>query len=589
MGAACGVWAGEPAETPLGRRRRWCLAVRLVPRRKGAGRLPTAHAGARPAPPFVLRSLALAAMTIYRSPLPDVALPNATLPAFVMQAFASRGARPALIDGPSGRTLTYAGLDADSRALAAGLAARGFGPGDVFGIYSPNLPEYATAFYGVWRAGGTVTTLNPLYTADEAAGQLQDAGARFLVTVAPFLDKARAAAEAAGVEEVFVFGEADGATPFAALFAPDGAAPALDLDPAEAIAALPYSSGTTGLPKGVMLTHRNIAANIAQCAPVSGIREGEVTVGILPFYHIYGLTAILSLALYQGATIVTMPRFELEAFLELVQQHGIESGFLVPPILLGLAKHPAVDDYDLRSLRLLTSGAAPLGEDLARAVEERLGVRVRQGYGMTEASPVTHLGVAGTAAEGLPAKPATAGPAVPNTEVRIVDVAGGGDLPVGEAGEVWVRGPQVMKGYLHNPEATAATVDADGWLHTGDVGRVDADGYLTVTDRLKALIKYKGFQVAPAELEALLLTHDDVADAAVIGRPDAEAGEVPMAFVVRAPHAPSLTAEAVQAFVAARVAPHKKVRHVAFLDAIPKTASGKILRRDLAARAPATS
>jgi len=514
---------------------------------------------------------------IYQSSLPDVEIPDLPLHTYVMQQFAARGDRPALTDGPTGRTLTYGALAHAIDRCAAGLAERGFQPGDVLAIYSPNLPEYAIAFFGATRAGGIVTTLNPLYTAGEAAHQLQDAHATILLTAAPFLDKAQEAAAAAGIDDVIVFGEAEGATPFSALLATDAPAPEVDVNPGEDLAVLPYSSGTTGLPKGVMLTHRNLVANISQCVPVEGMAEGEVTVGILPFYHIYGMTIVLSMALYRGAKVVTMPRFEMEDFCALVEEHGIESAYLVPPIILGLTKHPAVETYDLSSLDYITSGAAPLGNDVARACADRIGAVVKQGYGMTEASPVTHL----MPRDAEHMRPETVGPAVPNTEFRIVAVGSYDDLGLHERGEVWVRGPQVMKGYYNNPGATASTIDEDGWLHTGDVGTVDEHGYVRIVDRVKELIKYKGFQVAPAELEAVLQAHSDIADAAVIPSPDEEAGEVPKAFVVRAPHAADLTAETVMAFVAGQVAPHKKVRRLTFVDSIPKSASGKILRREL--------
>ena len=529
-----------------------------------------------PVPHCFIHPLLLTLM-IHKSPYPDVDIPDLPLHTFVMHEFAERGDRPALVDGPTGRTLTYGELAHAIDRCAAGLAERGFEPGDVFAIYSPNLPEYAIAFFGVTRAGGTVTTLNPLYTADEAEHQLKDANATFLLTVGPFLDKALEAAAAVGIEEVFVFGEAEGATPFKALLATDAPAPDVDIEPSEDLAALPYSSGTTGLPKGVMLTHRNLVANISQCVPIEGIQDKEVTVGILPFYHIYGMTVILSMALYRGAKIVTMPKFEMEDFCELVEQHGIESAYLVPPIILGLTKHPAVEAHDLSSLDYITSGAAPLGKDVAQACADRIGAVVKQGYGMTEASPVTHL----MPRDAEHQRPDTVGPAVPNTEFRIVDVSTQEDLGTDERGEVWIRGPQVMKGYHNNPQATANTLDDEGWLHTGDVGIVDDNGQVRIVDRVKELIKYKGFQVAPAELEALLQAHDDIVDAAVIPSPDEEAGEVPKAFVVRAPHARDLTADAVMAFVAEQVAPHKKIRRVAFVNEIPKTASGKILRRDL--------
>jgi len=513
---------------------------------------------------------------IYTSPHPGVDIPEVSLPDFILEGAADRADRPALIAGPSGRTLTYGELRQATAACAGGLAARGLEKGDVFAIYSPNLPEYAIAFYGVTRAGGTVTTINPLYTAEEATRQLQDADAQYLLTVPPFLEKAQAAADEAGIDEVFVFGEAEGATPFKALLGGGHAPPDVSIVPDEDLAALPYSSGTTGLPKGVMLTHRNLVANISQTMPVERLQEGETTVGVLPFYHIYGMTIILSMALRCGATVVTMPQFEMEDFCALVEEHGIESGYLVPPIILGLAKSPVVDEYDLSSFDYITSGAAPLGKDVAEACADRLGCMVKQGYGLTETSPVTHL----EARDAEDPAPDSVGHVLPNTEFRIVDVETHEDVAPGERGEVWVRGPQVMTGYLNRPDATRDTIDADGWLHTGDVGRIDEEERLYVVDRVKELIKYKGHQVAPAELEALLQSHDAIIDAAVIPSPHEEAGEVPKAFVVEAPDG-SVSAAAVKDFVAERVAPQKKVRRVAFIEEVPKTASGKILRREL--------
>jgi len=334
---------------------------------------------------------------------------------------------------------------------------------------------------------------------------------------------------------------------------------------------LPYSSGTTGLSKGVMLTHRNLLANLVQIDAIE-TAELKAMIACLPFFHIYGMVVVMNLGLMRGATCVTLQKFDLEAFLRVLQDWPIDVAHIVPPIAVALAKHPVVDNYDLSHLRWLFSGAAPFGPHLTDAVEARLGVKVRQGYGMTEASPATHYTVPGAERTGK------IGPLMPSTEGRMVDPQTGLDVAVGEAGEVWVRGPQVMKGYLNNPEATAKTVDADGWLHTGDIGVVDADGYLEIVDRLKELIKVKGFQVAPAELEALLLKHTSIADAAVIGVIDGECGEVPKAFVVaREP----ITSEAVMAFVEQHVAHYKRLRHVEFVDAIPKSPSGKILRRVL--------
>jgi len=512
---------------------------------------------------------------IYRSPYPDVDIPDVPLQDFLFEHAARFADKAALIDGPTGRELTYGQLVSAVRRTAAGLAARGFGKGDVFAIYSPNVPEYAIAFFGVAAAGGINTTANPLYTAAELQRQLIDSNAIFMVTVPQFLDKATEAIAGTSVREIFVFGEADGATPFDELATADGPAPEITINPREDLVALPYSSGTTGLPKGVMLTHHNLVSNLCQTHSVEQLSDQEVLIGILPFYHIYGMVVIMSGALRAGGTIVTMPRFDLEQFLELLQTHAVTMAYLVPPIVLALAKHPLVDNYDISALQNILSGAAPLPEPVAKACIDRHGLMLRQGYGLTETSPVTHAN-----GRDREIKHDSVGVALPNTEYRIVDLSTGADADTGGLGEVWVRGPQVMKGYLDNPEATRDMLDSDGWLHTGDIGRADSGGYLFVVDRVKELIKYKGLQVAPAELEGVIQAHPAVADVAVIPAPDVEAGEIPKAFVVRRANA-EVTAEAIMAYVADRVAPHKKVRAIEFIDSIPKVPSGKILRREL--------
>jgi len=512
---------------------------------------------------------------VHHSPYPDVSIPDVPLHELVLAAAAERGDQPALIDGPSGRTLTYGHLAEAVRRAAAGLAARGFGKGDAFAIYLPNVPEYAVAFYAVSTAGGISTTANPLYTAHELANQLNDSRARYLLTAPPLLERALEAADRSDVEEVFVLGSSPGATPFAALLQSPDDPPAVEFDPANDVATLPYSSGTTGLPKGVMLTHRNLVANLCQGDQFLVQDDYERVIAVLPLYHIYGLTVLMCGAIWKGATLVTMPRFDLEEFLRLLQDYRITRAFLVPPIVLALAKHPLVDKYDLSSLNTVLSGAAPLDAGLEAACAERTGALVTQGWGLTETSPVvtTNLG-------GEP-RPGSVGRLLPNSSCRVVDPASGADLPVGETGELVVAGPQIMKGYLGRPAETAGMLDADGWLHTGDLGYIDGDGYLYVVDRVKELIKYKGLQVAPAELEAVLLSHPAIADAAVVRAADEEAGEIPKAFVVtRSP----LTEAEVMAYVAERVAPFKKVRRVEFVDEIPKAPSGKILRRVLAGR-----
>jgi acyl-CoA synthetase (AMP-forming)/AMP-acid ligase II len=513
------------------------------------------------------------------SPFPDIEIPDVSLTDFVLSRADDLGEKPALIDSASGRTITYGLLQQSIRTVASGLAERGLRKGDVFAHFAPNLPEYAIAFHGVASLGGVNTTANPLLTADELALQLQDSGARLLVTVPLLLDKARQAAERSGVEEIFVYGQAEGATPFASLLESVGQPPQVTIEPAEDVVALPYSSGTTGLPKGVMLTHRNLVANLRQITHDFDPDQWthERVVAVLPFFHIYGLMILMNLPLYLGATVVTVPRFDLQELLRVLQDYRITRAWVVPPIVQALAKHPLVDEFDLSSLAFINSGAAPLAGEVETACGERLGCRMQQGYGLTETSPVTHFvpdDLAGT-------MPGSIGLQVPNTECRIVDVATGEDVPDGEPGELCVRGPQVMKGYLGNPQATANTIDPDGWLHTGDIARVEPDGSLRIVDRVKELIKYKGYQIAPAELEGLLLSHPAIADAAVIPLPDEEAGEVPKAFVVAAWQ---ITPEEVSEFVAAHVAPYKKVQAVEIVDEIPKSATGKILRRVLVER-----
>jgi acyl-CoA synthetase (AMP-forming)/AMP-acid ligase II len=511
-----------------------------------------------------------------RSTRPSLDVPAVPLTRYALARAAATPDRVALVDGITGRRMTYAGLEATIGRAAAGLSARGYGKGDVFAVYAPNTLEYPIAFHGAASVGGTVTTVNPLFTSDELASQLRDCRARCLFTAPALMEKARPAAAAAGVQDIVVFGEAEGAIPLADVVSTQAAIPEVALDP-EDVVALPYSSGTTGLPKGVMLTHRNLVANIAQSAAMLPMDEADVVIAVLPFFHIYGLQVILNGGLRAGATLVVLPRFELESFLRAIQEHRATWAFIVPPIALALAKHPAVSGFDLSSLRHVMSGAAPLSAEISRAVTQRIGCRMVQGYGMTETSPVTHCNV-GPSAE---TKPGSVGGLAPVTEGRIVDPATGQELAAGEEGEICVRGPQVMKGYLGRPEATAAMIDGEGWLHTGDLGYADADGDFYVVDRLKELIKYKGCPVAPAELEALLLTHPAVADAAVIPSPDEEAGEVPKAFVVT--RAEVTDAELME-FVAARVARTKRIRRVERIDQIPKSASGKILRRVLVER-----
>ncbi len=508
---------------------------------------------------------------LYTSPLPAVDIPVAPVTEFVLRRVNDHPEKPALIDGTTGRTYSFAELSDVIHRLAGGLVARGFAPGGTLALMAPNLPEYAIIFHAVAVAGGVVTTVNPTYGADEVAFQLRDAGATELVTVGMFAEVAKEAITGTEISEVITIDGVAGTTALDSIFGdPIQQSP---VNPVDDVVVLPYSSGTTGLPKGVMLTHHNLVANICQCDHAIVYQpDGEVALAFLPFFHIYGMQVLMNGLLANGVTVVTLPRFDLDQALSLVQEHRITRFFAVPPVVLALAKHPAVDSYDLSSLVQVFSGAAPLGAEIAMEAEKRIGCEVVQGYGMTELSPVSH-----TTPPGM-FKAGSSGVTVSNTESRIVDPDTGEDQPFGERGELWVRGPQVMKGYLNNPEATAATLDSDGWLHTGDVAIIDEDHHMTIVDRVKELIKYNGFQVPPAELEALLITHPEVNDVAVIGIPDESAGELPKACIVRSPGS-EVTAEDLQAFVAEHVASYKHIRLVEFIDEIPKSASGKILRR----------
>ena len=509
---------------------------------------------------------------IHTSPLPDVAIPDQSITDCVFASAADRADEVAITDGAAS-SYTFSELHGAVRSLGGGLQSRGVGPGTTIAILAPNVPEYAIVFHGIALAGGTVTTINPTYGPEEVRHQLTDAGASSIVTIPMFLEMARAASEGTGVEEIVVMGQAEGVTPLASLFgAPIDQVP---VDYADHVVVLPYSSGTTGLPKGVMLTHRNLVANIAQMEHAISASTGEAALAALPFFHIYGMQVLMNMLLAFGVRVVTMPRFDMVRALELVQEQRITRFFAVPPIVLGLARHPVVDSYDLSSIKQIFSGAAPLGADLAAEAAARVGCEVVQGYGMTELSPVSHATLEGQF------RPGTSGVTVSNTEIRVIDPDTGADLGVGGRGELLVRGPQVMKGYLNNPDATAETLDSEGWLHTGDVAVIDDEGHVSIVDRIKELIKYKGFQVPPAELEAVLVTHPAVADAAVIGIPDEEAGELPKAFIVQAPGADAPSLADLQEHVAGHLASYKQVRALEVLEAIPKSAAGKILRREL--------
>jgi acyl-CoA synthetase (AMP-forming)/AMP-acid ligase II len=429
-----------------------------------------------------------------------------------------------LIDGPSGVTVP---LDQRADRVAALLTARGFGPGDVLAIWAPNIAPWAGVALGALRCGGCVTGLHPLTPPAEAARLL--AGASIVVTTPELTASARAIA--AGAMDVIEIG------PGLLACEPVPLAP---VDPDSAALRM-WSSGTTGLPHPITLRHRHVVAAARQAGEALGLTPRDVMLAVAPFFHVMGFVISLVAPLSAGATVVAAPRFELAA----IERHRVTVLAVPPPIMARLANDPAVDEYDLSSLELIVSGGAPLGAELQAAVAARFPhARVGQGYGLTETT-ATICGptrAAGTV-------PGSVGRPMTGTEIKLVD------------GELWARGPQVV---------------TDDWLATGDLARVDADGNVFIVDRIKELIKVNAFQVAPAELEALLTTHPAISDAAVVGRPEERRGEAPVAFVVG-----DAEPDEVRAWVAERVAPYKRLAAVHIVDALPRTPSGKLLRRNL--------
>nr|BFE72735.1 4-coumarate--CoA ligase family protein [Actinoplanes digitatis] len=427
---------------------------------------------------------------IWRSGYPEVPVGGTTLPAMVESAIERRGEHTALIDGPSGASVSYAELGRRVLRISAWLAGRGVGPGHTVAVWAPNTPPWAACALAAMRLGARVTAMNPAWTAREAAAQIADADAGVIVAAPPLSE---AAAAMPGIRHVVTLGDDDRAVALRTVLACDDPAPPAATDPG-AVALLPYSSGTTGLPKGVLLTHTNLVTMVRQVQAVARFGERDMVLALAPFFHVLGGIVTLLVPLAVGATVVTVPRFAPEPVLDLIERHRVSVTAVPPPVAAFLAHHPAAAGRDLSSLEWLAVGGAPLPAAVQRAVAARLpGCVVAQGWGLTE----TTAGICVPDRSG-PGPPGTVGWLLPNTELTVVDPESGRACGPGEAGELWVRGPQVMAGYLGRPSATAEAVNPDGWLRTGDLGHLDDAGNVVVVDRLKEIIKVDGYQVPPA-------------------------------------------------------------------------------------------
>ncbi|GAB2246890.1 hypothetical protein Droror1_Dr00006772 [Drosera rotundifolia] len=507
---------------------------------------------------------------------------------YCFENVAKFASRPALINGSNGDVYTYADVELASRKVAAGLHELGVGQGEVIMLLLQNCPEFAFAFLGASYIGAMSTTANPLCTPMEIEKQARASKAKVIITQAAFVEKVKKYADESGVK-IVVIGDPvpEGCIHFSVLASVDeNGLPDVEVHPDDVVA-LPYSSGTTGLPKGVMLTHKGLVTSVAQQVdgdnPNLYLHSEDVLLCVLPLFHIYSLNSVLLCGLRAGAAILIMQKFEIIKLMELVAKYKATIAPFVPPIVLAIAKSPDVDKYDLSSIRLIMSGAAPMGKELEDIVRAKLPNTVLgQGYGMTEAGPVLAMCLA-FAKEPMEVKSGSCGTVVRNAELKIIDPETGASLPRNQPGEICIRGSQIMKGYLNDLIATKNTIDKDGWLHTGDIGYVDDDDEIFIVDRLKELIKYKGFQVAPAELEGMLINHPNISDAAVVAMKDEAAGEVPVAFVVRS-NGSQISEDDIKHFISKQVVFYKRIGRVFFVDSIPKLPSGKILRKELRAR-----
>ncbi|MDM7274997.1 MAG: long-chain fatty acid--CoA ligase [Thermoprotei archaeon] len=535
---------------------------------------------------------------------PDVEIPD--IPLYKLLEDTARGYPDRAAFLFLGRTVTYREFYESALRFAGYLKSKGIGKGDIVAIHLPNTPQFAIALYGALFAGAIVTPINPLYTPREIRFQLEDSEAKLLVTLDMFKDRVLAALPETvrevvwtGIQDYLPFLKAIGyRLKFKPPSPPEGgihskfakvvkeSAPLKDedkakVDPKEDVAVLMYTGGTTGIPKGVMLTHYNIMANMYQIdAWWARGRKGFKYIGLLPWFHIYGQTAVLHSAVFSASTIIVYPRPDIEAVMKDIAKYKADIFHAVPTAYIAIINHPRAKEFNLRSLQACISGAAPLPVAVLESFEKLTGAKLREGYGLTETSPVTHV----NPIEGR-YKPGSIGLPVPNTIAAIADPEKPVLLPPGQVGEVVISGPQVMKAYYKRPEENLqAFFEAYGlrWFRTGDMGYVDEEGYFYIVDRKKDLIKYKGYSVFPREIEEVLYKHECIKEAAVVGKPDPEAGEIPKAFVALKEECKGkVKAEDIIEYARSNLAPFKVPREVEFREELPKTIVGKVLRREL--------
>lgn len=473
-------------------------------------------------------------------------------------------------------SLSYRQLDDLTGRLATGLNDLGVRAVDKVLLFLTNSLDFVISYYGIMKAGATVTTVNPLSKQAELKHQLGDTQAAALVTCSEFSPIVKEVRPGTSLKTVIVTDAASQGTIHLKqlLESYPPAPPHFTLKPADDVAAIVYTGGTTGLSKGVLLTHLNLVANAMQNAAWFGWSHRDIIIGLLPFYHSWGGSTCLNSPVYSGARVIVMPRFDAEELLTTIEREKATVMYGAASMFTSLVNDPAITRHDLSSLRYVKSGAMPIPPEIREKWERLTGVRMALGYGLSEASPETHNSPLGKIKSG------TIGIPVIDTEARIVDEQTGEvEMPPGRSGELTIRGPQVMKGYLNRPEDTREAL-RNGWLYTGDLAMMDEEGYFHVLDRKKETIKYKGYTIAPAEVEAVLYEHPAVRECAVIGKPDALAGEIPKAYVVLKAGI-SATAEELIQFCAERISPYKRIREVEFINEIPKTSVGKLLRRIL--------